>query len=867
MTNWEWASDKLIPSALWYAQHGWEILPCYGIVDGRCSCNGSHYDPKDMGKHPSLSEWNTEATSDLDVVNKWWDGAPHSNIGVNCRASGFFVIDIDPRNGGEDSYERFEALVEGALPPTVEALTGAYNTGNGKVVRGRHLFYKCDASESLTANLKKAKIDGIDIKHNGYVLISPSRHFSGVCYEWVEGKAPWQIEMAEAPEELLSVLRKRNVRSTKSLLEGDWTWVKELEIDGEKLDVEGMFEDGIDEGSRAVDIFRMTCSIANKFDVSTAMGRNAVETTMIRFNAEKVRPPLELDELLQHVNNAIDFVRKNPKTEKMWPGISDYQKTWAEKSQEESRANKELAALTGVARPSDSNANHISNSIYMSIEDGDSILEAATNPNIAVPKDQDALSEEEGGEPGKRSLTDTGNGRRLVDAFGHAIRYTEGLGWFYWSDGYWRPDPEQLEIQELAKNLSKYIASEIVQYDNTDAQTNVIRWGQQAKSNARIKSAIESANSDPRIRVPVSKWDSDENMLGVLNGVIDLRTGELHKGKPDLYITRRAPVGYNRGQMNTRWKQFLEFATNGDIEFQEWIQRAVGYSLTGSRKYDVMFLVYGPPGSGKNTLVEAIVKCLGTSQYAWPMSTDVLSDNGQTNNSDQYHWAELRGKRLVWVDELPDSERLKENAVKRLTGSSEISARSPGERPFNFESQAKLWVTTNHRPIITDDAMWRRIRPIPMLNVPEVPDPGLKEYIFDPNGALPAVLSWAVEGAVKVLGSPAKDALGWCSVVSEAAEIYRKNEDRIALFINEETRESEGASVTMKDLYAVYRVWSEERGERPMTQIAFHRKLVEKGVRMTEDGTRSVIHGRAKVPRAVASGEVDWGLASRMAKF
>lgn len=873
MSNWDWASDKLNPSAVWYAKNGWNIFPCAGIVNGKCSCNNPHPDPKDTGKHPTIAAWNVEATSDLDQITKWWKTWPDANIGLQCRESGFMVIDIDPRSGGIDSFEQFQELIGVELPPTVEALTGNYIIGDEQLTRGRHIFFKCDESEKLIGNLGKEGIKGIDIKHNGYVIVSPSRHFSGVCYEWAEGKAPWQIEMAQAPDELLKVIRKKSNKSSTSLADGDWTWVKDLEFNGEKINLEKMLEEGIDEGSRAVDIYKMTCALSNKIGVNNDFGKIQVETLMIRFNAEKVRPPLNLEGsngLLQHVRNAIDYISKNPKTERMWPSITEFQQDWAKKSEEEARSNTKLTALTGVVQPASYvdtfNQTHISKSISESMEDGDSILQASGNSNVNVPKDPDALREEEGGEPGKRSFSDTGNGRRLVDSFGAGIRYTEGIGWFHWDEEYWKPDVEKLEIQELAKKLSRYIAGEIVKYDDTDAQTNVIKWAQQAKSNTRIKGAIENANSDPRIRVPVERWDSHENYLGVRNGVVDLRTGELLKGKADLYITRRAPVGYNRGQTNTRWQQFLDFATGGDKEFQDWIQRAAGYSLTGSSKYDVMFLVYGPPGSGKNTLVEAIVKCLGTSQYAWPMSTDVLSGDTQ-NNSDQYHWAELRGRRVVWIDELPDSERLKESAVKKLTGSSEVSARSPGERPFSFQSQAKLWLTTNHRPIITDDAMWRRIRPIPLTRVPEVPDPGLKEYIFDEDGGLPAVLSWAVEGAIKVLGSASRDALGWCSVVSEAASIYRKNEDRIGLFLAEETKEADGASTPIRNLYTVYRVWSDERGEKAMTQIAFFRKLSERGLKVDGSGTRAIINGFSLVPRAVPSGEVDWGLAVRSAKF
>jgi putative DNA primase/helicase len=280
-----------------------------------------------------------------------------------------------------------------------------------------------------------------------------------------------------------------------------------------------------------------------------------------------------------------------------------------------------------------------------------------------------------------------------------------------------------------------------------------------------------------------------------------------------------------------------------------------------------MFLVYGPPGSGKNTFVEALVKAMGTSQYAWPLDSSILAQgDGQSSSTDLYHWAELRGKRMVWVDELPESERMKENSVKKLTGSSEISARSPGEKPFTFESQAKLWVTTNHRPMINDDAMWRRIRPIPWSHVPESPDPDLKAYLFDPEGALPAVLAWAVEGAIKYLGSSARDPLKMCTAVKEAAEIYRKNEDRIGMFLDEETKEAEGASLGVKALYVIYRMWSDERGERPMTQIAFHRKLSDRGLNIIGQGTRAMIEGRVMMPRVVPNGEVDWQTATRFAK-
>lgn len=859
------SKSRLANASAFYSNLPWNILPCHGIVGGKCTCSRPHNEPKEIGKHPAINEWNTQSSSDANVVERWWIENESYNIGVHCQKSGFFVIDIDPRSGGPDSFAKFEAIVEGALPQTVEAVTGAYTTKNGQALRGRHIFYKCDPDEALVGNLNKMDLKGVDIKHNGYVLIAPSRHFSGIDYEWVNGLAPWEVEMAEAPEELLSVLRKRSKKLSTSYQEGDWNWVQYEST----VDIDKLLKEGIDEGSRAVDIYKATCALANKYGTD-AISRQMIETMMIRFNAENVRPSLDIEGtngLLHHVHRAIDFVSDNPKISLISPETAEWMKTAASNLSGAS-PSKPNQTLLGVVSPvaNQDYGSKIRSFVDSAIDDGISISEATSLSNINVPKDPDALKPEDGGDENKRSLSDTGNGRRLVDVFGAGVRYTTGLGWFVWKDGYWKPDTENLEVQELSKKIAPIVSAEVVRYPETQ-QTDVIKWAHQSRSNSRLRGAIESGKSDPRIGVNINQWDTDEYLLGVLNGVIDLRTGDLLKGRPDLYITKRAPVSYTSGHRNVRWEQFLDFTTGGDREYQDWLQRAAGYSITGSNKYDLMFLVYGPPGSGKNTFVEAIVKAVGTEQYAWPLDSSILAQgDGQANSTDLYHWAQLRGRRIVWVDELPDSERMKENSVKKLTGSSEISARSPGEQPFTFKAQAKLWISTNHRPVISDEAMWRRIRPMPFTRIPEIPDPGLKEYIFDPEGALPAVLAWAVEGAIKVLGSSNKDALGWCAQVSQAAEIYRKNEDRIGLFLTEETKESEGTSSSVKSLYSIYRLWCEERGERVMTQISFQRKLEERNLDIEGSGGRAIIRGRSLIPRAVPSSDIDWNTAMRFAK-
>jgi putative DNA primase/helicase len=875
MANWESAEGRLKAGAEWYAKQGWHVLPVHGFdASGKCTCGKTHADPKENGKHP-VNSWNTSATTDLTQIENWWGENKDYNVGVFAKPSGFFVIDIDPRNGGQTSFLKLEERANGNLPPTVEAITGRWYSDTGEAVRGRHLIYKCPPNEKFIGNFNKEGLPGIDIKHNGYILLSPSRHMSGLTYDWKPGHAPWEMEIAEAPEELLAVLRagKSVSRMSGSSYEAfDWTTMDDLSFGGERLDVEKMLQEGLTEGHRAVGIYQIACALANKIGVDNDFKRNLVETTMLRFNAEAVVPPLEIEgpnSVLMHTRRAINFVAENPKINLYWSELSDWVTSqgvqWAEGAEKEFIA--QATAKTAFdydnvyetlqdeidSRPI---ANNVGKQMATFAAEGRGLKDVALGGNLNLPKDPDAISDEAGGRPGFRSLSDVGNGRRLVDSFGSTIRYTPNLGWFIWDGNYWKPDAQKMAIREVSKMVSTVVASEVANYAPDDVRaTELVKWANQAKSNARITSMIDQAISDTRIQVEVSEWDSNPLLLGVKNGVIDLKTGELKAGRPDLHITKRAQVAYTPGLTNHRWETFLNEATGGDKELQEWLQRAVGYTLTGLTNQDVAFLIYGPPGSGKNSFIETVLEALGRSEYAWSLDPNVLALGDRTNSTDEYHMAKLIGRRMIWVDELPENERIKENQIKKLTGSGVIQGRNPGEQPIQFTSTGKLWISTNHRPIITDDAMWRRLRPIPLTNKPERPDPSLKSYLADPEGALPAVLAWGVEGAMKYLNSSAIDPLGWCTAVKEAHDGYRKNEDRIGAFLEEETVETEGSNVKLTQVYGLYKAWSEVRGEKPLAQIGFQRKLLDRGIEILGSGNKALIKNRSQSVQEVITHE------------
>ena len=201
-------SNTVLSEAISLSELGWKLFPCYYIENSKCSCGQLHEGNTSAGKHPLVSNWHETATSNLTQLNEWFAKIQAPNIGIHCKASGLIVLDIDPRNGGDESFAKLENLLAGEIPSTAIALTGEYEV-KGKKVRGRHIYFK-DCDDDFITNLDKLDLPGIDIKHNGYVIAPTSSHLSGVKYEWIDGMSPSKIGISSLPPELKEIICKKN---------------------------------------------------------------------------------------------------------------------------------------------------------------------------------------------------------------------------------------------------------------------------------------------------------------------------------------------------------------------------------------------------------------------------------------------------------------------------------------------------------------------------------------------------------------------------------------------------------------------------------------------------------------------------------
>jgi putative DNA primase/helicase len=424
-------------------------------------------------------------------------------------------------------------------------------------------------------------------------------------------------------------------------------------------------------------------------------------------------------------------------------------------------------------------------------------------------------------------MTDLGNMRRLVDRHGEDLLYMpERKRFLTWMGTHWAWDRGNGETVRRAKDTVRSIFDAARDTEDADVQKRLTAWALTSQNVTRIRALVELAQTEEGISsVTPADLDGDPMLLGVGNGVIDLCTGALRAGRRKDYITQRTKVNFDQAATAPQWQKFLADVVP-DAEQRGYVQRAVGYCLTGRVDEQCLFILFGSGANGKSVFMKIIEKLLG--DYATTVATTTWMRKDKHSDRPPNDVAALQGKRLALSPETEQGQRLSEVLIKQATGGDTLSARFLYGEFFSFVPQFKIWVSANHKPIIEgdDDAIWRRVRLLPFtVTIPEERQD--KQLVDKLTKELPGILAWAVEGCL----AWQKEGLGMPECVRQATSAYRSEMDDFGSFMNEcchvTGKETDKVGATV--LYLEYKRWMEERGTgEPWKQKKFGGRIGER---------------------------------------
>ena len=427
------------------------------------------------------------------------------------------------------------------------------------------------------------------------------------------------------------------------------------------------------------------------------------------------------------------------------------------------------------------------------------------------------------------NYTDLGNAERFVAQHGNDVRFVPDWGkWLVWDNKRWQVD-EEGAVPRKAFETAHGILNEAHDLGNRDRADLVKHW-MRSESEPRIRAMQSLASNFEKVVVRAASLDSHPNLIGLPNGVLDLETGELHSARREDRITKLASCEYDPEARAPRWDIYLDRVLGGNAELKNYMQRAVGYSLTGHTVEQCLFFLHGLGRNGKSIFLSVVRELLG--EYAMPADFNTFLE--RRNDGPRSDLARLQGARFVPAIETSEGRRLNEGVVKQLTGEDSIVARFLYGSEFEFRPQFKLWFAANHKPIIrgTDPAIWRRIHLVPFTVTipPEEVDPTLRDVL---KKELSGILNWAVEGCQLWMeyGLKPPDA------VRAATEEYRQESDTIGAFLAERCEFHPDASTPAAALYNAFKDWCEKTGEYRLSQTAFGRRLSERGIEPGQSGS------------------------------
>ena len=390
-------------------------------------------------------------------------------------------------------------------------------------------------------------------------------------------------------------------------------------------------------------------------------------------------------------------------------------------------------------------------------------------------------------------------------------RYVAGWGkWLVWDGQRWRTE-DTLAATDLIRSVCRQIA---VRAENPKVAAKLA-------SASTVGGVERLARADRRHAATTDEWDADPWLLNTPGGVVDLRIGRKRANDRADRMTKITTA--TPGGDSPQWMAFLSDIAGGDVDLQAYLQRMVGYCLTGVTSAHALFFLYGTGANGKSVFANVISTILG--DYAATASMDTFVETrGDRHPTDL---AGLRGARFVTAIETEQGRRLNESKVKAITGGDKISARFMRQDFFEYTPQFKPVIVGNHKPAIRniDEAMKRRMHMIPFTVTipPERRDSRLTEKLLSERDG---ILAWAVAGCLawqrEGLKPPA-------SVVS-ATEEYFEAEDALGRWLEERCVRAPNAKSLTAELFSDWKQWAETSGEFIGSQRRFSDLLITRGL-------------------------------------
>ena len=417
-----------------------------------------------------------------------------------------------------------------------------------------------------------------------------------------------------------------------------------------------------------------------------------------------------------------------------------------------------------------------------------------------------------------------GIGYAFADYYKPIARFDRERGIWYVFDGkVWQPDENALAVAELAKRLADRLYTFALQIKDEDTRNRYIKRVQKLQMRKNRRTMIEDAKSV--YPVPHAIFDRNTDLFNCQNGTLNLTTGEFRPHDPADFLTMMSGVTYDPNATCPRWEQFISEVMCNDADLALYLQKALGYALTGDTSLECLFILYGATSrNGKGTTMETFLKIMG--DYGKTSNPEMLSTKfGNTNASGpSEEIARLAGVRFVNISEPEKKITFNAALVKRMTGNDTLNARFLHENSFDFRPNFKIFINTNYKPSVSDMTLFysNRLKLIPFKRHFEEheQDKGLKAF-FSTDVCLSAIFNWCYEGYKRFRSEGLEDP----AAVSQATKEYQEESDRIGQFVDAWLEEGEAFEVRTSAAYKLYGEWCDKYGYRKENSTNFNNAI------------------------------------------